>query len=224
MRLLEVIVKTIGSIVVFGTIAFSVYVGYEMFKTTRDVGSSIWAPVEAIGDVMRATFGLGKHDTKTTADKRAPLEEIQCMTAIIAKDSEGERADLLGEAREAIADGVLCRKAMAPSLTVCDIMRKALTYYPQGWDHVKEAPRWRDRDTAVIRRGQSASAWTAAELVATRKINSKVSQGCFPFYIRADNNWTMPFSGESKARTVIGAMKPDLERQKRGFKTKFFQP
>ena len=95
--------------------------------------------------------------------------QVACLTAVIAKDSEDELAAHIGNVRNEIADTVLRLLVQHPALSACDVMKKGLTFFPLDWDHRAESRFWKDRNITVIKQGQSASSWTSAQLIAEVK-------------------------------------------------------
>lgn len=186
--------------------------------------------VNNVWDTVKSPFVWvlgGKSEPEKPIDEKDLANQVDCFTAIIAKDVEGELAVHVGTIRLEIADAVLRLRAKHPSLTICDVMKKGLTFFPIDWDHKTHSRVWQDRSVAVIRAGQTNSAWVSAQVTARGKYGTKApADRCATHYIRAAYNYlTTPFSGESGgAAQLLATMGLDPNLENSGFKTKFLCP
>lgn len=205
------------------------YTVVQTISFVRDGWSTVKSPVTWTIDLGRTALGLGKHDPSIPPERAATLQDLDCLSAIIAIDSEGEETQLLGEVRREIAQAVMRLKAenaRAP-IAICDIFAKAFTWVPRNWDHAKQTRiTWRDRDVDTVRRGRSAHEWTQAQLIAREYIGKTPDPSkCATNYVRPKRHKFSWWSNEDGAASaMIAAMKDDPVLQKRGYRTRFLCP
>ncbi len=207
------------------------YTAVQSISLVRDGWSTVKSPVTWTVDLGRTALGLGKHDSTTPPEKAAPQQDIECLSAIIAIDSEGEETRFLGEVRREIAQAVVRLKAEfaarhAP-IAICDIFAKAYTWVPREWNHVKQARiKWRDRDIDTVKRGRSAHEWTQAQLIAREQIGKAPDPSkCATNYVRPKKHRFSWWANEDGAASAMSAaMKDDPVLQQRGYRTRFLCP
>ena len=207
------------------------YTVIQTINFVRDGWSTVRSPVTWVTDLGRTALGLGKHDPSIPPEKAAPQQELDCLAAIIAIDSEGEETRFLGEVRREIAQAVKRLEAefvarQAP-IAICDIFAKAYTWVPREWNHSKQARGWwRDREIDTVKRGRSAHEWTQAQLLAREYIGKAPDpRKCATNYVRPKSHRFSYWSNEDGAASaMIAAMKDDPVLQKAGYRTRFLCP
>lgn len=204
-------VKLLALLVFAGFVFGSVYFVYH------GVGN-VWSTVKS---PLTPIFGTG--EPPKPPEERDPQLQLQCATAIIAKDIEGEAGQHLGVVRREVAYTVTRFRTKYPGATTCDILAKAQTIVPVGW---KYPVWWVDRKVWFMRHGQTAAAWTTAELVAKETYGKTPPSGCATHYVRAEINLRTggPSWEKNAAAALLEASKSDPSLENAGFRLKFLCP
>lgn len=175
---------------------------------------SLKSPVGTATDVGRALFRMEQPRPTGVSPNEADARDIAAAVAI---DSEGERVDLLAEARIELIDIHLRAKKRLPSLTYRQIVAKALPWVPDDWKYPR---RWQDRDTVITEMGRSESVKELIPIVLAR-MTSGPGQGCAAKIIRPKWHWAGWAGGEGGAAKIIRTYPKDPRLEGKGFITDF---
>ncbi len=236
-KFLQLIAKVFGFVfglwrntkflIIAALVALALLVTKQGLELTRSMGRCIVSPISCV---------FGRPDARPPEERAGP-ETRDNLARIIDTDTRRVNPDKIGIVRELVADAALRRweqlnppevksssTGKKPSVSMEFVFKKALTYYPVGWDHVKNAKfgLWFDRKAKVLLQ----SDWLAAQMVAEKKLSSGPSPtGCATHYIRAFDNWTKATSGEAKAREeIMATMDEDPSTIGKGYGVRFFCP
>jgi hypothetical protein len=170
------------------------------FKTTKDVG--------------RAIIRMEPTRPTNLSERENDARDIATAVAI---DLEGERTDLLAEARIELIDVFLRTKQRLPGLTYRRLVARAVEMLT---DDFKYSWPWQDRDVEVTAKRRQETVKELVPIVLER-MKSGPGPGCAAKIIRAKMHWAGYAGGEWKAVKVIRTYPTDPRLEGKGFLTDF---
>lgn len=185
---------------VYIVLAVNGIISYVPFKTTKDIG--------------RAVVRMEPVRPSNLSDRENDARDIAAAVAI---DLEGERVDLLAEARLELIDVFLRAKARLPGLSYRQLVAKAIEFVPDDFQYPWH---WRDRDVEVTIKRRAETVRELMPLVAAR-MKSGPGPGCAAKIIRPKLHIFGLAGGEWKAWKVVETYPSDPKLKGKGFQTDF---
>jgi hypothetical protein len=175
-------------------------VSYVPFQTTRDLG--------------RAVIRMEPVRPSNLSDTENDARDVAVALAI---DLEGERTDLLTEARIELIDVFLRAKKRLPGLSYRTLVAKAIEFVPDDFDY---SWRWQDRDVEVTAKRRQETVKELTPIVLER-MRAGPGPGCAAKIVRPSLHWAGFLGGERKAWQVIRTYPKDPLLSGKGFETDF---
>jgi hypothetical protein len=214
-------VRLVKAVVVFGSIAFVAWLGYQVWQSSNVTGT-FTAPFEWGGKVIRTVRGTHQHDT--AAEK--PLSSEEEMAAVrIAHDAKGEIPQYLVEVMNENFDAMLRQKELGVSFGQC--FRKACLWTTLDWNHEKNVPfynlwGWVDTDLERTRNAVPPDILKEARKIVVAKRGHKPDpRKCAIYIVRPDVHSTTFWSGEKSVRAAIKALPRDPLLEKMPYRTEY---